>query len=58
MVVVDDDDDLFGFLKKKNSWMGLMTNYHKSLFTNFLLDKIVKKDVPKNFIPIQKSSPL
>ncbi len=24
---------------------------------NFLLDKIVKKDVPKNFIPIQKSSP-
>jgi len=38
MVVVDDDDDLFGFLKKKNSWMGLMTNYHKSLFTNFLLD--------------------
>ncbi len=30
---------------------------HKSFFTNFLLDKIVKKDVPKNFIPIQKSSP-
>jgi hypothetical protein len=34
-----------------------MTNYHESFFTNFFLDKIVKKDVPKTFIPIQKSSP-
>jgi hypothetical protein len=56
--MVVDDDDLFGFKKKKKSWIGLMTNDHKSFFTNFLLDKIVKKDVPKNFIPIQKSSPL
>jgi hypothetical protein len=44
--------------KKKKLWMGLMTNDHKSFFTNFLLDKIVKKDVPKYFIPILKSSPL
>jgi hypothetical protein len=57
-MVVVDDDDLLGFKKKKKSWMGLVTNDHKSFFTNFLLDKIVKKDAPKIFIPVQKSSPL